>query len=52
MTLLIYYTALYYWSAPLWLWVLGGVVWVLHSSWHHHQRVEAFIRQALNRGQQ
>lgn len=37
MTLLIYYTALWYWSAPLWLWFAGAVVWTLHVSWHYEQ---------------
>lgn len=49
MTLLIFYTILYYHNAPLWLWLTGAIVWVLHASWHHHQRVAAFIRQAVTR---
>ncbi len=36
MTLLIYYTILYYHGAPLWMWLLGAGIWVLHVSWHYN----------------
>jgi len=34
MTLLLYFTLLYYHNAPLWMWLMGAVVWVLHAAWH------------------